>query len=150
MKKVTIIALMFVLVFFGTLFAQGSIKSEVDKTKISTNETVTYKITISSKEGVPKLKLPSFEGFDVVSSAQSSSISFGQKNAESRITYVLVLAPNKTGKIHIEPSSISVQGKDYASDSFDIEVTGSSLPTPEDNIPLPEDGSSNQEDQTTL
>ena len=70
MKKVIILSVIFTSLFIAEAFAQTSIKAEVDKTIVTTDDAITYKLIItSSEENIPKPQLPRFTGFKIISSA---------------------------------------------------------------------------------
>lgn len=122
--KFIISSIVFILFFFLNAFAETSIKAEVDKTKISTEETLTYKITINaSNKKLPAPQIPKFAGFNVISQAQSSTMSFAKANLKTIIVYAFILAPTDIGKFNIEPSSLRIKNKIYSTESFEIEVT---------------------------
>ena len=122
MKKVFII-LIFSFSFICQSFAQTQIKSEVDKTKISTDEALTYKLTITSSEKkITQPKFPEFKDFVVLWQAESSTISFIKEGAKTILVYTFLLAPKNTGKFTIEPTQINLEGKTYTSEKFEIEV----------------------------
>jgi hypothetical protein len=152
--KSPLLAILFVLCALVTAIAQNSIKAEVDKRSISTDDTITYKLTITSTENkTEQPQLPSLEGFSVLSQAQSSTISFARSNIETLFVYVFVLAPKQAGKFKIEPSQIKFQGKTYSSDIFEIEVTQGKQklePEPEEKPSLPEGFQPQIEPQITL
>jgi len=50
MRNIIAIVIIFIFLFSAVAFAQTSIKAEVNKTSITTDETLTYKITITSSE----------------------------------------------------------------------------------------------------
>ncbi len=124
MKKI-LLAFIIVSVFNITLsFADNPIWAEVDKTKITTDEVVTYKIVIDSlSKDTLKPHLPEFEGLYVVSSSQSSNITFSREGAKTVLGFTFILAPKETGKFTIGPASVEVKGEVYSTDSFEIEVT---------------------------
>lgn len=126
----------------ASAFADTSLKAEVDKTRITTEEAVIYKLSInSSAKKIPKPDLPGFEGFAVLSQSQASKISISAGVQTSSVTYVFILAPVKSGKFGIGPSRARIEGRDYSSDTFEIEVTqGKVQPKAEseDMAPLPE------------
>lgn len=124
MKNIAII-LTSVLIFFCAInvFADTAIKAEVDKTSITTDENITYKLTITSTEkDISTPQLPKFEGFNVISQTQSSTVSLVKNNIQHFLVYVYILAPKDTGKFNIESSQIKIEGKSYSSESFEIEV----------------------------
>ena len=118
------IAVTFIFLFISMAFAEISIKAEVGKTSITTDETLTYKLIITSTEKqVPQPEVPKFEGFNVVSQAQSSTFSYLKTGPKTILVFAFILTPTDIGKFKIEPSSIALEGKTYATDTFEIEVT---------------------------
>lgn len=146
--------------FFSLCFASGvlaetSIKAEVDKLSLTTDDTLTYKlIVISAGKNIPLPVIPKFEGFNVLSQAQSTSISFAKGKAETQLVYVFILLAHSEGKLKIEPGSIKIGKETYSSGQFEIEVKqGKAKPripeqqaTPEDKESFPE----SKEPQVTL
>ncbi|MDD5432640.1 MAG: BatD family protein [Candidatus Omnitrophica bacterium] len=132
----------FIFVLVLPAFAETSIKAEVDKRSLTTDELLTYKISIvSSEKKLPPLTLPKLEGFEIVSSAQSTTMSYA-KEVHTFIAITVILVPTATGKIKILPSSIVVHGKTYSTESFEIEVlpgkTKPAVPKKEkSDFPLP-------------
>jgi hypothetical protein len=137
--KILVLTILCIL-FASAVFAQTSIKAEVDKTSITTDDTITYKLTITSIEKrVPQLDLPKFAGFSLLSQSESSAVSFAKNNIETALSYVFVLAPTDAGKFKIEPSHIKLQGKTYSTQSFEIEVTKGKSPLPPEAQPETEE-----------
>ncbi len=125
MRNKVIITIFFVFLFITTAFAQDfSIKAEVDKTSLAIGETLNYKITINymGKEQL-KPQIPKFDGFRVISSMQSSNMSFVKNNIQRNIVYIFILVPLDIGKFKIEPSVIKIGNKTYSTDTFEIEIT---------------------------
>ncbi|HLD82492.1 MAG TPA: BatD family protein [Candidatus Omnitrophota bacterium] len=137
MKK-TWLAFLFSLFFILDAAAQGtSIKAGVNKKALTTDDTLTYKITITSSErDALKPSLPKFEGFNILSQAQSSSISFAKNERKTTSAFIYVLSPKETGALKIEPASVKVGGQTHSSEPFEIEVTQGKLkPLPQNNLP---------------
>ena len=110
-------------------FAEIKIKAEVDKASIATDETIIYKLAVSSSEkNLPEPKFPEFTGFKIVSSLRSSNISFAQGSMRSVTAYSFVLAPATEGRFKISPSRIDFKNKVYESESFEIDVKMGSNP----------------------
>ncbi len=134
---------LFILVSTISAFADISIKAEVDKTTITTDETLTYKLSITSTEkNIPQPQIPKFTGFNAISQAQSSSFSYSTSGPRSILIYAFVLTTTDIGKFKIEPSVIKIKDKTYYTDAFEIEVThGKSEPkTPsKPELPLPKE-----------
>lgn len=124
-------------------FAQTSIKAEVDKTSITTDETLTYKIIITSSEKeILNPQLPKFAGFKVISQVQSSQISLGGSENKTVLTYQFILVPIDIGKFKLEPATVKIKNEVYSTDSFEIEVRPGktkSKTQPEQKPSLPEE-----------
>lgn len=154
MKKIFIIPV-FLFLFLGVSFAESSIKAEVNKLKISTDDTVIYKLTIaSSAKKIPQPKFPEFKDFLVLSKAQSSTISLVEGGAKTALVYVFVLVPKNTGKFSIGPSQFKEEGKTYTSEKFEIEVKPGKRPLksiPNKKLYQPKNGlPESKEPQVTL
>jgi hypothetical protein len=131
MKRKIFFTLITLLIFVCLpLWAEVEVNAEVDKQELTTDELLTYKLTITTTEkNILQPQLPKFEGFVVVSTQQTANISLAKSNIKNIITYVFVLAPGAPGKLKIEPSQIKLKGKTYQSKAFDIEVKpGAALP----------------------
>jgi len=130
--RLVISALSFFLFFAVSAFAQISIKAEVNNTSITTKDYLTYKLTITSTEkNIPSPQTPKFEGFDVLSQAQSSTLSLAAGNIKTMSTFTYILAPKEKGKFKIEPAVVKLKDKVFSSAAFEIEVkqeSPSSLP----------------------
>lgn len=126
MRRIILSWLIFVLLFTVNAFAEVSIKAQVNKIDISADETITYKCVVNAdvQEKIPDPKLPAFEGFDVLSRIQSSNISLGKGKAKVEVSFSFILLPNKSGKLKIEPASISLKNEVYTSEGFEINVSG--------------------------
>lgn len=138
MKKPLIIAIIFVFALITSAFADTEIKVEVDKTKITTDQTLTYKLTITTTENkIGEPKMPKFDSFNVLSVVRSSNVSFEGGTTKKTLIFAFVLAPTSTGKFKIEPSQVKIGNKTYSTEQFEIEVTqGKSTPKiPQEQIP---------------
>ena len=153
MRKIHILLAIFIFCFVSSTMAETTIKAEVNKLKISTDDTLIYKITVaSSDKNLPQPTLPKFTGFSAVSQAQSSSMSFQKSNVSTTIAYEFLFVPNDIGKFKIEPATIKISNKLLSTDSFEIEVTqGKTKPEakPKEQPPT-ESLSSSEEPQITL
>lgn len=123
--KIRLFLIIILLVFLATpLFAETSIKAEVSKTSISTDDALAYKLSISTTEkNLPEPKLPKFDGFEVVSQAQSSTLSIARNEMKSTAIFEFILVAAEAGKFKIDPSTLKSKGQTYSTDSFEIEVT---------------------------
>ena len=124
MFKAIIVALILISTSYTKAFAETNIKAEVDKTSITADEAITYKITITSTDHkIPSPQVPKFQDFNVISRAQSSSVSLAQNQVKTVLVYAFILTPTRTGKFTIEPASVKIKKDTYSSESFEIEVT---------------------------
>lgn len=122
-NKIAIVILLTLVLFKVAAYAETTIKAEVSKTKITTDEALAYKIVISSDEKMlPALELPKFENFSISSQGQSSSIAFNAGKIITSLKYELILFPLKAGRIKINPSQMKIGAQVYKSQSFEIEV----------------------------
>lgn len=143
MKKTSVLFLGFLLLFVSTVFAEVSLRSEVDKKNISTDDELVYKLIINSSEkNIPAPKPPAFKGFDVISQAHSSTIVFGGGSVKNLFVFTYILVPLQPGKFKIEPSTVTIEGKTYSSEEIEIEVVLGKRPPdsrPQKNVkPFPE------------
>jgi len=141
MKFVAVLAiLVFLFSPAAVVFADTTINAEVDKARITTDELLTYKLTVASTEkNIPAPKIPGFNGFAVISQAQSSTVSFQKGGMQTILVFAFILMPKEAGKIKIEPAVVTVKGKAYASDVIQIEIKQGSVRLPEDPGPeIPE------------
>ncbi len=149
-KKFIITIILFILSFARVVFAETAIKAEVNKTKITTDEAVTYKIIIiSTEKNTPSPTFPKFAGFKVISQIQSSTVSFVKNNVETNLTRIFLLTPINIGKFKIEPSSIKIKGKTYSTEGFEIEITeGKTKPSlPQEKEPASPKGLPSEEQE---
>lgn len=136
MHRINVIAAIAVFLFFVTAFADTPIEARVDKARITADETLTYKLTItSSDKKIPAPQLPRFAGFEVISKSQSSMLSFAKGGFRTVLVYEFILSPRDTGKFKIEASTIKIEGKTYSSNDFEIEVVQGYRPETESGQP---------------
>lgn len=157
MRRIIIIAIIFLTLLVTRVFAETSIKAQVDKNIITTDETLTYKITISSsKETLPSPVIPKFDDFKVISSSQSSTISFIKSSIQTQVAYEFILVPAGTGKFKIEPSRIKINNQTYSTVAFEIEVRLGKFkpkiePQQKPSLPIPKESRpESEEPQITL
>ena len=145
MKKALFLFLVLSLLFISTVFAEISLRCEVDEKTIRINDELVYKLIVSSSEkNIPAPKPPAFSGFKIISQAQSSTVVFGQGSLKTLLVYTYILVPLQPGKFKIEPSTITTEEKTYTCEEIEIEVIGGRQHPPsqpqEKFKPLPEKG----------
>ena len=115
--------------------AQGSgpIHAEVDRTSLSTDETLLLTVTVSSSSllGSSRPNLPSFQGFNIASTSSSSQISIINGDMSSQEIYRYVLQPYESGDLVIEPISVNLSGQTYSTEPITVHVSqGTGAPAP--------------------
>jgi len=145
--KFIILTILFGLIGIANSSAETTVKAEVDKTTLTQDGTITYKLIIASSEKqIAQPEVAGFNDFEVISQAQSSTISFVKGTAKTILVYAFILAPRKAGKLKIGPSSIRIKNKTYYTDSFEVEVTGETLPERKPKQPIPEENQTESEE----
>ncbi len=129
MKRLRVLVVIFAVCVLP-VFAETVLKAEADKTSISTDEVVTYTVSITSTDrSVPVPSLPAFDDFSVLSSVRSSSSTFQKGALKISVVYSFVLAPRKTGTLTIKPVTLAIGKEECVSDTLKIEVKeGSRVP----------------------
>lgn len=131
MKTITFMAF-FLTVFLGSsAFAETTLNAQVDKTELAAGQLLTYRLTVDSTEKkLPSPQLPKFEGFSVVSQAQSSNVSLIKNEVTIQYLFVFSLMPLQAGKYTIGPATVTIKDKAISTREFQIEV----LPS-EESVP---------------
>ena len=88
------------------VWAEGTVKVNVDRRKINEGDSVTLTVTATNINDDPDVNLPIMEDFKVVSGpSQSSSTNVqfinGKMTKNSTLTYTWTLIPIKTGQVSI-------------------------------------------------
>ncbi|MDA3906922.1 MAG: BatD family protein [Bacteroidales bacterium] len=86
-----------------------------------------FSITFTANANIDEFNAPSFTGFQMLSGpnrSQNSSISFvnGKVSQNINISYSYILYAKTKGSFNIDPASCSIDGKEYATNAFTIEV----------------------------
>jgi len=123
-------ALSLVLVFFvfsALAEVQSPVTTAVNKTRVKTGEKFSFTVTISGSFADPKIELPEFAPFKVVSRNQSRQyqIRGGKAEMKSMIQYRLVcLEPGNfvLGRVRVKDKE-----KEYFSQEIKIEVYGEKI-----------------------
>lgn len=102
-----------------------------DRTRLSLDETLTLQINVEAQGmGRPRVELPTFDGFQVVSQQVQQpmqfSLNFGsQAVVQSSTIYILGLQPVREGTLVIKPVRAEFDGQVKTSRPIEIVVTGS-------------------------
>lgn len=111
--------------------AQPTVRAEIDKTSLSTDDTLLLTIIVTGDfQRLSPPTLPAFEGFDVVGTSYSSATSLvnGRRSFEGR--YLYQLRPIQLGRLTIDPVEVTIDGQSFRTEPLPVEVLPGSLPTP--------------------
>ncbi|MFP4396359.1 MAG: BatD family protein, partial [Anaerolineales bacterium] len=103
--------------------------ASVDKTQLSTDQTLTLKLTLQGAfRNADKPQFPTLDGFAVIGSSQSSQFSMVNGETTAKVVYTYRLQPTKSGALTIPAIQIEVKGQSYESNPVAIEVTPGDAP----------------------
>lgn len=110
----------------GTVYAQGRgpITAEVDRTALSTDETLTLTVILNTAAwSAPDPTLPSLQGFYVAGRSSSSQVSIVNGAVSSQLVYVYRLQPYQAGDLVIEPINVTLDGQTFSTEPITVHVT---------------------------
>ena len=148
--RAALLIFFFVLASKGNVFAETTLRAEVDKTSIAISETLTYKLVFTSTDSkLPAPTPPAFKDFVIVAQSQSSTMRWVRNKITTANEYVFILAPTKGGVLQIAPSTVKTPKGIISSEAFSITVVKSSSkprPTKPEESEMP----ASEEPETTL
>ena len=107
------------------------ITATVDRTNLSTDETLTLTVAIHGSGEIPFPSLPHFSDFDVVGQRESSRMSTRNQQTSTEVVYWYTLRPIRPGRATIGAFTVTVDGQTFNTDPIIIEVSqGSARPRP--------------------
>ncbi len=112
--------------------AQGdvSVTAEVDRTAISTDDSLTLTLTVAGDfQQLGEPQLPLLTGFNLVGSSRSSQFSMVNGVVSARSVFTYRLQPTGPGEFTIDPISIQVNGSAYQTDPITVQVVQGAAPT---------------------
>lgn len=104
-----------------------ALSASVDAEKIGKDDYLTYTVTFKGFSNPSAPDLAALSDFRVVQSMRSSEFRLINNVAESYTNFIFTLQPLKTGTLHLPPVRVRAGGKEYASESFRIEVVAGSV-----------------------
>jgi len=109
----------------GAAQAQAPISAEVDRTELTTDETLALTVTLDTASllGAPQPTLPPLDGLRIVGSSSSSQISIINGAITSQAVYVYRLQPYQTGDLAIGPISVVLDGQTYSTQPITVHVS---------------------------
>lgn len=131
MKKyyITFIGLFLITLWCGVYASQPTLDIMVDKTNIDINQTFTLKLKIvqNQNEQMWEIQTKWLEQFDVLSTANSTSLQIINENISYTNLQQYVLKPIKTWELVIWPFSVQIWNKTYNSQEIKVNVTWTSV-----------------------
>lgn len=104
--------------------SSGVVTAEVDRTNLTTDETLILTILVDSAAGQPSRPvLPDLDGFNILGTSQSTQMSIINGSLSADTVYSYQLRPSKTGKLGIPAVSVSVGGQTYSTNPIQVNVT---------------------------
>jgi len=118
--------------------AQSPVYSEVDRTEITTDDTVTFSLVIEGQvRGTPNF--PVLDGFSILSSNQSTQITLVNGKMTTKTVFQYRLQPTREGTLTIPGFEVTLNGQTYTTEVITIEVSKGSGNPAQGNTPLPSD-----------
>jgi hypothetical protein len=110
---------------------QGIISAEVDRSRVTTDDTFMLTVLINETTGIKgQPSLPSLDGFQVIGTSSGTRMSIVNGNMSVMESYQYRLRPLQAGTYVIEPITLSVNGQIYGTPPLMIEVIqGNGQPT---------------------
>jgi len=109
-----------------------SFTASVDRTSVTSDETVTLELTLSGAfRASDQPQIPPLEGFAVVGTSQSSQFSMVNGTVSTRVSFVYRLQPTGTGTLTVPAIPITVGGRTYRTQPIIVEVTQGGTPRSE-------------------
>ena len=110
------------------VWAEGTIKVNVDRRKINEGDSVILTVTATNIKGDPDVSLPKMKDFKVVSGPNQSSstnVQFvnGKMTKNSTVTLTWTLIPVKTGQVTVPTIKIHAGKKSFSSSPISISVS---------------------------
>jgi len=121
---IAIVTLLLIGAFALPASAQSPVTAEVDRTQLSTDETLQLKVSIDSSAGQPsRPELPTLDGFELLGRSSGTQISIINGNMRMQATYSYTLHPTQTGQLVINPLSVQIDGQMFSTQPIAIEVS---------------------------
>ncbi len=99
------------------------ITAEVDRSAVTLGETITLTVTITTDSiSPPAPDMPALDGFDILGTSTSSSLSLTNGQVASSAAYIFTLRPLRTGTLTIPPFGVKIKDQPYQSEAIQIEV----------------------------
>ncbi|HSQ45125.1 MAG TPA: BatD family protein [Ginsengibacter sp.] len=112
---------------YNTSFAQANFTAICPQKKIGKNDYLQVQFKVEHAANVESIDPPSFKNFSVVSGPnQESGMTSINGKVDQYVSIGYVLKPNGPGKFTIAPATAKADGKEFQSNTLNVEVTNSS------------------------
>jgi hypothetical protein len=109
--------------------SQVNISQQISPAEINKDEYATLKIIVENADNVQQVSPPSLKNFIVLSGPnQESGMSSVNGNVKRYTALVFILKPKQTGKISIDPATVTVGGKSFKTNSTQLLVKNATSP----------------------
>ncbi len=110
-----------------------------DRTELGIEDTLRVTVVLQNAPRGSKLELPAFEDFEVLSRSPMEQTSINMSGGQTQILritqWVIVLRPQKLGKLTIAPSTLHADGQKHATKALTVTVRPGSLAPPQAQAP---------------
>jgi hypothetical protein len=118
------VMLLLLAVIPGPAQGQSPLTATVDRTALSTDDTVVLTVTVDAEgANIASPTLPDLPSFNIVGSSQSSQISIVNGSVSTQIIFSYRLQPLETGQLVIDPIEMSLNGQTYRTEPISVQVT---------------------------
>ncbi|MCA9959718.1 MAG: protein BatD [Anaerolineales bacterium] len=130
----------FLFIFFSlflwrtSLHAQEPLTAEIDRSTLSTDDTLTLTVTIDGGNATPTL--PPLADFQIVGSSSATSISIINGAMSSQATYRYTLHPLRSGELTIGSITATIDNQTYATEPLTVQVTAGTAPPANSAAPV--------------
>ncbi|MCC6277623.1 MAG: BatD family protein [Oligoflexia bacterium] len=144
--------LIFILLMVNAAQAeQYKFEARVDRNKVYEGESLALFLTVSAEStsvSADDIKLPSLDGFEVMSSSETfgsrSTYINGQFKFVTEKTFRLILMPQKTGTLTIDPAEVTIKGESIKTQPIKVTVVAGQGPGPQSHGQAQRKGSPKQ------
>ncbi len=124
--------------------------AEVDQNTIALGTSAQLTLTVTGTQEIAEVEIPPVDGLDIRYLGPSTQISIVNGQYSSRKSRIYSVMPLKTGHFSIPALSIHVNGRAYATEAVEIEVTDASSMIPAPSSPSPAEAGTSLEDKIFL
>lgn len=104
--------------------AQSLLTASVDRTDITTDDTITLSVVVNSQDaGASQPQLPALDGFNVVGANTSTQINMINGAVSASVAYDYRLQPTQTGDLVIDAVLAAIDGATYATNPITVRVS---------------------------